>query len=65
MFHPVRNCTASAGYFVSLQGGGGDAVASLTADNAADGKTGGGESAIAGRMERQCGQQALKMEIRA
>jgi len=40
-------------------------VASLTADNAADGKTGGGESAIAGRMERQCGQQALKMEIRA
>ena len=30
---------------------GGDAVASLTDDNAADGKTGGAESLITGRME--------------
>jgi len=30
---------------------GGDAVASLTDDNAADGKTGGAESVIAVRME--------------
>ena len=62
VLYPVSNRTASAEYFVSLQGGGrrrhprfagaGSAVASLTDDNAADGKIGGAESVITGRMEQ-------------
>ena len=52
MLHPVSNCTASAGYFVSPQGGGrSDAVDTPADDNAVDGKIGGTESVVTDRME--------------
>ena len=47
VLRPVSKRIARAEYFVSLQGG--DAVASLTGDNAADGKIDDAESVIAGR----------------
>ena len=50
--HPLRNCTASAEYFVILQGGGRKRSGPpLTDDNAADGKIGSAGSAVSGWME--------------